>query len=878
MTNLKLAVQVFFLFLASVNYTFGRSVVSVDDEIDPAICSSCKTIVGFSKRLVDTADSRELQNNLTDWCVESGHGANKLVCSYYVVDGMSALNRFGADNFCEKIGACPSSELSSPALIGGLEDVQSSNSQGNVDTPSCDFCLNIITHVREILASKETEQEIKQFAVNACKHVGSLRDECTEVLDKNLDNAFKFLREQLNPQSVCHSMGCCTDQAIDVPPSLPSIEEVDNVVDTGDEVVRGEPLESVERISVPLIRLTPARRIEVSSIPPVVIPSTTTSPLTSNPLDCLLCKQVAAWVMKKLKDNKTEVAVVQALDEVCDRLFKTGKKLDCEQFVKQYAHEAIQFIIQEDDPKTVCQLLGVCHHRRTEEAHRLRGSEEGDMSRRTESTANVEKEEKEEPSSRNNCWSCLSGADFIHERMVKFEHYDNQEEVVTSALEDVCIAVLPEEEECPTFVAEFESDIRMYINRTSNVKNKQLRSAIICSSLELCPWKELTGQEMISILEGETGGVFASDFGPVEFDAGSPGHPDSDENREPSESTSNERSLPTCFVCKRILKYINQNIGSNRSEAAIDAALNDICHVLRDISNCHTKIAEWRDEIVRVIQTASGNDDIACILMGVCAVNDNQEGQPDSESEPEITTTPAPSKSVCVECRNIAHFIQTQLYDYNKEKQVDDFIIDNVCDKALDQTVRETCESFINEYGPAIMQVIAQKAFDPNVVCEKELRICPPQETSSNPSPSTSSTPSLDIDFVIMEPRSQRSCDACVKAVRELDALLAIEQIDRDISKVAAKICARIPSDRQRQCVTIIESFGPYFLQVIGRLSNPEAVCKSVDLCRTPGEVQLLGGHKCTFGPTYWCHTAAHAAACEATEYCRQSGSWSPVE
>lgn len=65
--------------------------------------------------------------------------------------------------------------------------------------------------------------------------------------------------------------------------------------------------------------------------------------------------------------------------------------------------------------------------------------------------------------------------------------------------------------------------------------------------------------------------------------------------------------------------------------------------------------------------------------------------------------------------------------------------------------------------------------------------------------------------------------------------------------------------------MTLIEAFGPYFLQMVGRMSNPRQVCKELDICSDPGEVQVLGGHKCTYGPSYWCHTYAHASACKVS-------------
>lgn len=66
-------------------------------------------------------------------------------------------------------------------------------------------------------------------------------------------------------------------------------------------------------------------------------------------------------------------------------------------------------------------------------------------------------------------------------------------------------------------------------------------------------------------------------------------------------------------------------------------------------------------------------------------------------------------------------------------------------------------------------------------------------------------------------------------------------------------------------------------MQMIGRLSDPRKVCKSVDICQIAGQVHLLGGHKCTFGPTYWCQTSASAQACRATDYCLKSV-WNPID
>jgi hypothetical protein len=73
----------------------------------------------------------------------------------------------GSDLFCERIHACPET----------TESRKLSLQRVNADNTSCDFCINILTHVREILASDDTEREFKQVVVQACSHIGALKDE-----------------------------------------------------------------------------------------------------------------------------------------------------------------------------------------------------------------------------------------------------------------------------------------------------------------------------------------------------------------------------------------------------------------------------------------------------------------------------------------------------------------------------------------------------------------------------------------------------------------------------------------------------------------------------------------------------------------------------
>ncbi|CAF0986520.1 unnamed protein product [Didymodactylos carnosus] len=88
----------------------------------------------------------------------------------------------------------------------------------------------------------------------------------------------------------------------------------------------------------------------------VVVPP---SPLSVADAECILCKYVITYLDAVLKNNKSEAAIVDALDKVCT-ILPDKTKHQCEIFVKAYGPLLAQLIAEFADPTTVCQYLGLC--------------------------------------------------------------------------------------------------------------------------------------------------------------------------------------------------------------------------------------------------------------------------------------------------------------------------------------------------------------------------------------------------------------------------------------------------------------------------------------------------------------------------------------
>lgn len=512
-----------------------------------------------------------------------------------------------------------------------------------------------------------------------------------------MDCLLKLLKEKLDPRKVCKSTGFCslsTQMPAEREPLAPSFADVAGVLP----------------VSVPFTEIESAVAVETNG----------------NPMNCLICKQVAAWAARKLKDNRTEESIVQALDEVCDRIFSRGKKTECEAFVKQYTDELISILKESDDPKLICILLGVCS----------KGVIENDSHIRAGSAI-------------MNCNTCLDGSRWVLDRVE--DEISNA--TVEDALNQVCDSdAVPKHSRttCTGFLSSKKQEVHSILEETKSPNT-------ICRKLELCrpDWIESVDRETV-------------------------------------------QSLPSCFICKEIAKWVNRQVEQNRTEDSIEAALSSVCRFLRNVDNCESKIADWSSRLIIVLRQAS-QPELACQLLEVCGTPDNLI---ETEGAEVSSVSSVSGSGVCYECQSITHFIQEELYNYEEEKRVEDFVIEKVCDRITSDVGKETCESFVRQYGSSIMQLIAMKAFDSKVVCEKELHICP---KSLNETPVN---PVTDIEVT-----SQNTCNLCIASVRELDVILSSGEVDREITKLATRTCTHIPEQDRRQ--------------VTGKVFHPE--CSNLD-------------------------------------------------
>ncbi len=293
-----------------------------------------------------------------------------------------------------------------------------------------------------------------------------------------------------------------------------------------------------------------------------------------------------------------------------------------------------------------------------------------------------------------------------------------------------------------------------------------------------------------------------------------------------------------CLLCKRLVQYVIQELKDNRTEEAIISALDRVCSLFpsKDRAQCKNFVEQYTDELIHIL-TEETDPEMACTLLGVCVpqsvwksinrpnieTSNNVESQKptkwreiqssievessnkESESINSKVDAPKSSKSMmCYECEMIMHFIQNELFDYNNEEQIEEYVENQLCNRLTIVITKEACDSFIRQYGPQVIQLIAQRLFDPSTVCQKELRICP------NTTQIVKTSQTTESDFVI--DRTTEKCELCVTLVQQMDTLLENDQFDKEVAKIVEKTCKALSQDKQTEVIKVFFYENFYFL------------------------------------------------------------------
>lgn len=289
---------------------------------DVPICADCKKFMGDIQSMVTSATTEQqvedyLEQNL---CAQLGSMADecKALVEMYVPTVMDLLKQeFDPAMICEAMGFCNQSSLYTKTLLAKLTLQKSKLYKSAMlvsGAEECEVCKTVITELQAMEKDKATQKEMEDFVENEiCSRLGALKGACDEAVETYGPELFMLLAAELDPDTFCAAIGLCSGKIVSNKlPSLPM-----------------------------LMKQAP---------PPKKLKASTT---------CVLCEFVMNEVDEMLGDNRTEEAIVAALDKVCSVLPSTIGA-ECTNFVNTYGPGILTLLEQELSPQLVCSTLGLC--------------------------------------------------------------------------------------------------------------------------------------------------------------------------------------------------------------------------------------------------------------------------------------------------------------------------------------------------------------------------------------------------------------------------------------------------------------------------------------------------------------------------------------
>ncbi|KAH9498380.1 hypothetical protein Btru_008134, partial [Bulinus truncatus] len=837
----------------------ANPVTKANDEL----CDLCKYVVTYIDTFVkENATEAEIEAILEKVCdilpASIKQQCENLVDQYGPLIIQLLIKELDPTQVCTAIGLCTNTGKVQ------LKDKLSPK----VNDELCDLCKYVVTYIDTFVKENATEAEIEAILDKVCDILpASIKQQCENLVQQYGPLIIQLLLKELDPTQVCTAIGLCTNNIVKVKPQVDAVTKVNDelcdlckyVVTYIDTFVKENATEAeIETILEKVCDILPAsikqqcetlvqqygpfiiqlllKELDPTQVCTAIglctnnIASSKLSPKTSP--GCAVCEFVMQELDSILADNSTEAQIESALDKVCDFL-PSSLSSECQQFVESYAPMIIQ-LLKTLKPQQICTALGLC----------------------TKVTTST-------PYSKASGSSCAL-CEFIMTEVDTYLGENSTEAEIEEALDKVC-DLLPQtlKSECDSIMEQYgpiifsmlvkkmdpktvctaihlcsaKSSVSTAIKKTSIKKNELCALCIyVLTTVDTLIESKASKQEIIAALDKvcdylpstvkEQCESFVGLYLPYVVDlivqeltpqqiceklGLCVNQTVSLKVKSEIKPVSNEFKDELCDLCKYVVTYIDTFLKENATEAEIEAILEKVCDILPGNlkQQCDSLVQQYGPVIIQLLLQKLDPSQV-CTAIGLCTsntVNVNPEAQPVRKSNSEI----------CDLCKYVVTYIDTFLQKNATEAEIE-ALLEKVCD-ILPGGLKQQCDSFVEEYGPVIIQLLLQEA-DPTQICTF-IKMCTSNTVKTQAKPVPQANDEL--------------CDLCKYVVTYIDTFVKENNTEAEIEAILEKVCDILPASIKQQCENLVQQYGPLIIQLLIKELDPTQVCTAIGLCTNNG-------------------------------------------
>ncbi|CAF4835180.1 unnamed protein product [Pieris macdunnoughi] len=652
-------------------------------------CTNCHRTVGVLRKRFDSTSYEDFLVKLLQVCQQVGSlsdSCSMLVFQYYENILEAIKKDFTPHGVCHVSGQCTHRYHSHDLYTFKNDDL--SDVKATDDVP-CEFCEQVIKHLRNTLVANTTEVEFHRVLTGLCKSTGKFKSECLQLVEQYHSTIYYFLVSELKEDKICSFIGICGKPSEGpVAPLLPK-EMAIKAITMSPKLIGQDEAESYK--SNPAHVPVQNKQVNVK-----IVGSEAVLPIErmfvtypKNDAVCSFCQYFLHYLQVELSDDNTEETIKKAVEEACDVLPQSINS-ECRQFVTEYGPAVIALLVQEIDPASICPAMNLC-------------------------TSTTEVRRVAINSDKSNCPLCLFAVEQL-EIMLK----DNRtEQSIEKALDGLCNHLSAKlRTECVDFVEAYSKQLVEMLLADLNAQE-------ICVYLKLCkddvkktdPLKltgidkfhkkpELRGdrnnvrQPMLPkyMLEKEDGGdIMTNEI------------PDHTANGRPV-SGSKQKSI--CVVCEFVLKEIDDQIKDKHNDDEIKKIVLGVCkHMPKSVrSECNQFVEKYADLVISLLAQELDADEV-CRELKLC--------------DPTSMETAKTEILDCAVCETVVMAVKKVLNNDKVDRNIV-HIVEKSCNM-LPAKYYSRCHTMLEIYGDSIIHLIED--LGSKSICQK-IGLCSPSDAA----------------------------------------------------------------------------------------------------------------------------------------------------
>lgn len=726
---------------------------------DPAqFCSDCEKFFADVRAILRDNNSAPEAIALAKQSICQGVGSMEYECNDILEAFTPVVFKILAreDNparVCAALTLCPKrADLPKFDIVKEFNAAWEEKSLGDF---KCDECATIVQDVRDMDRNPDVQNSIETFLNKVCAELGSEAQKCKDLVTQYSPQLFEIIASELDPEVVCEILLHCTK-----PEHAPQEEEdipAATLAPPEAMVLAVQPTEPTPRFEKKSKKNSAAykgfQRSNEAKVESTEVKIESTEAKVGESVKCAICKLAMETLDSRIAENRTEENVIQALEGLCN-LLPTTVKQPCDQFIEEFTPALIDLLLQELDPLVICDELQICDNgTKAHYSYTAPGAEPRQMTKTPEVVE--EWQEVKQPGATLQCQIC----ELVVGSIDSIIGQNRSEAAIQQAIDDIC-NILPSgiRSQCLSFVNEYASVVIQLIL-------EELDPNAVCVKIGLCD-NVTTPQEV-------------------------------------------QPEVTWCDVCKLVMGAIDDLLGSNRSEPAVENALEKVCNMFPDTirSECVIFVSTYAPDIINLLVQELDPSDV-CRTLKLCP----------REEETPVQITPKPkAQPLCDICKLVLQQVDIVLGDNRTEPEVER-ALDKAC-TYFPETIQAECQSFVNAYAPAVINLLIQE-IKPSEVCKK-LGLCKEEATVQTHLPHT----------IEEAPADDLECAVCHAIIAEINNIIGEDRSEQAIIKAVEVVCDFLSGDLKLQCKSEVENYGPAVLDLLQHMDDPKAVCRVLKAC-----------------------------------------------